>query len=261
MNLYAGIFIAMLLLVAAAGWRVLSTDRNPALLQEPSAVPRPGDRDLSVDLPPIGVFSYYYGSDSDAWSTFNPFIPLESRLRDAALLRRPREPRIQRGPQPEPRQPPPNDPPAEPTIEAISLPNVQPPLILGALERAGEPTLLASFAGELHILQADGQVGPWAVERIGINSAWLINEAEQRRVRLAIGMTRGDTGMQMNNDQLPQGPVRPDQPRDARNEQPEIDLSHPLVQEYLRQNPDLVPLIRSNPQAAQRMIETLLGNP
>ena len=82
MNLYAGIFIAMVLLIAAAGWRVVSTDRNPALLQEPSAVPRPGDRDLSVDLPPINVFTYYYGSESDTESILS--LPASSKALRAA---------------------------------------------------------------------------------------------------------------------------------------------------------------------------------
>lgn len=249
------IYPSHLLLVtvgAAFGFSLVNawgSNRQAQVLLDPGTNEQPASLALNVDLPPIAPLVHYYGTEGDSWARFNPFIPLENRLAEERQLRQPRPQRVATTNIPVPRRTPrPSEPPPEqPTIAPLDLSTRQPPVVVGGFMRNADPVIVIGDGQSLQVLGEGDVVGEWTLRRIAGNSAWFTWAEESAETRVAIGMSQGDTVMGGTAPAAATGNTS------AGGQG--IDLNA-----YLAENPELQRMVRDNPEAAQAMLEQILGD-
>ena len=233
------ISLGFLLLLIYVFTSVVVKGRHGQQLQQPSVQERAESLSFAVALPPIAELSHYYGQENDTWAPYNPFVPLQSRLRDIALVKNP-PPKVSIIPKPRLQRKRPL--PAEPRIAPLDLAARKLPKIVGGLSQGREPFVLALYNQELLTMGVGQVIGNWSLVRIEGNSAWFIPLDGGDELRVPIGMARGSTAMKMNKTASSLGGAG----------------SRPRLDQLLQDRPDLLEQIQRNPERAEGLIRQAL---
>lgn len=275
------LFLVCVVGLGAAVGQASLHERTPRPLAEPGTQDDGAATQVRVRLAPIQPMDHYYGGEEDSWAWFNPFIPPDNRESERQAL-------AQRGQTPEqpewldaPSPPVTITPPSKPTIPAQDMEAEQRPMVVGALLHRHRASALVAYDDAFHILSLDEEVGPWRLQRINANEAWMLHTHSQHVQRFPI---RSETGMILdrladsaagatatgqnipNTDgtQRRSPPSTPQRPQDRQGGQRGLpdgfDINDPQVQEALQGlPPNIRRMVEQNPEQAWRMWQNMQG--
>lgn len=281
MHLSAALFLLSAVGLGAAVGHSSLQDRSPRPLAEPATQDSNGSSQVRVTLNPIQPMPHYYGSEEDSWAWYNPFIPPDNRAHEREALaqrgREPAQPEWQEAP------PPPVEitPPSKPNIPAQALKRIERPVVVGALLRRHRASALVAYDDAFHIVYLGERIGPWTLDRINANEAWMVHGDDSRAQRFPI---RSETAMVLDRlaDTAAPAPVRdqqsgdgsgtqrrtpprtPGRPQDRQGTQRGLpdgfDINDPQVQEALQGlPPNIRRMVEQNPEQAWRMWQNMQG--
>ncbi len=270
------------LLACAAGLALLSFDDGLPRLPAPGiALAHRRIDDPNVQVEPILDFTHYYGGEEDSWRHLNPFLPWRERSRQAAQLERPTR-EITAAPRPPPTPPEtsrPLPPPPRLELPPLDLDAMQRPRVIGMIGDGETGWFLVSYAGhERRAMRIGEELAGWQLDGIDGQHA-LFTDPDGGTHRLIIG-SEPHSATVIGADSRPtpvaddDGPVseepapeptgrvgrgrgRGRRPRDEDDIPTDPAALNRMLEEYIRQYPELGAFLQANPG----MRDQILANP